>query len=167
MIKQTADVLRAIDGALAILPLPMDSMVARVELGAIALQESLGIHRWQIIDRKQPNRKGPARGLWQFERGGGVRGVMTHPRTKRYARHLCDAFGVDFTEQAAWLALEEHDVLAAGFARLLLWADPKPLPLIGDADGAWGCYIRNWRPGRPHKGTWPANYAAAIEGSRQ
>src|SRR5690606_35531315 len=61
---------QAIWPAYALLPSRMDSDRATVMLLAIGLQESRFEHRRQI--------KGPARGFWQFERGGGVRGVMTH-----------------------------------------------------------------------------------------
>ena len=49
---------------------------------AIGLQESGLCERCQIIDG---GGKGPARGLWQFERGGGVVGVLTHPLTRTHA----------------------------------------------------------------------------------
>ena len=53
--------------AFALLPPAMDTPDARVLLLAIGLQESKFSHRLQI--------GGPARGYWQFEQGGGVRGV--------------------------------------------------------------------------------------------
>lgn len=58
---------RAIAPALAMLPARMRSDAAEVLLLAIGLQESGLIHRHQI--------GGPAHGLLQFERGGGVRGA--------------------------------------------------------------------------------------------
>jgi hypothetical protein len=61
-----------------------------------------------------------------------------------------------------YAALVEDDVLAAGFARLGLWADPQPLPAIGDVHGGWDCYLRNWRPGRPRPEHWGDNYDAAC-----
>ena len=27
---------------------------------------------------------------------------------------------------------------------------------VDDADGAWECYLRTWRPGKPHPETWAA-----------
>ncbi|WP_199533145.1 hypothetical protein [Thiopseudomonas alkaliphila] len=60
----------AIDPALALLPARMKSKKAVVMMLAIGLQESRFIHRRQI--------KGPARGFWQFEKGGGVYGVLNH-----------------------------------------------------------------------------------------
>ncbi len=44
-------------------------------------------------------------------------------------------------------ALDLHET--GVFARLLLWTDAKPLPAIGDEQGAWDYYLRNWRPGKP------------------
>lgn len=59
-------------------------------------------------------------------------------------------------------ALEHDDVLAAAFARLLLWTDPFRLPTKSDAAGGWDLYLRTWRPGKPHPARWPARYAAAV-----
>lgn len=122
---------------------------------AIGLQESRFTHRRQI--------GGPAVGYWQFEKGGGVRGVLTHHASAARAAKLCVAQGVAATETAVYGALPLDDVLAAGFARLLLLTDPKPLPAVGDEQGAWAYYLRNWRPGKPHAGTWPALYLQAME----
>ena len=134
-------------------------------LVAIGLQESRLIHRKQLPLR--PGAPfGPARGLWQFERGGGVTGVLTHPATKTIAAKLCREFDVVPAPSSVWNALAEDDVLAAAFARLLLWADPRPLPTIGARDEAWACYIRNWRPGKPHRHTWDSLYDAAVQAVR-
>jgi hypothetical protein len=149
----------AIDCAMAILPPGMDSAEARVMLRAIALQESRMTHRYQVIDG---GGKGPARGLWQFERGGGVKGVLTHPASKRIAQSVCLARGVPADPRSVWQALETDDVLAAGFARLLLYTDPAPLPAIGDVSGSWEYYTRIWRPGKPHFKTWPDLYGRAL-----
>ena len=53
-------------------------------------------------------------------------------------------------------------VLACAAARLLLFTDPRRLPALGDADDAWRLYLRTWRPGRPHRATWPELYAQAL-----
>lgn len=132
----------------------MNTPNAQTLLLAIGLQESRFLHRRQI--------GGPARGFWQFEQGGGVRGVLTHPASRDLARRLCAARKVEPTSTAVYAALETDDVLAAGFARLLLWTDPMRLPEPGDADGAWALYLRTWRPGKPHPHTWPALYASAL-----
>src|SRR5690606_35371438 len=77
------------DPALDLLPARMGSIEARVMLLSIALQESGLAHRWQVVDLARPQAKGPARGLLQFERGGGVRGVLTHPASRDYAADVC------------------------------------------------------------------------------
>lgn len=149
----------AIDPALAILPGSMRSDAARVMLLAIGLQES------SLTTRRQFH--GPAHGLWQFEKGGGVRGVLKNPRTMLAAAQLCQTCNVAATEAAVYEALLADDVLAAGFARLCLWADPQPLPAIGDVHGGWQCYLRNWRPGKPRPGDWGDNYDAAVAAARR
>lgn len=153
----------AIDCAMAILPASMDSPEARIMLRAIGLQESRLKARVQIVDGKPI---GPAHGFWQFEKGGGVRGVLTHPATKRLAQSVCLARGVNGDPKSVWDALAVDDCLAAAFARLLLFTDPAPLPAIGDVSGAWEYYLRVWRPGKPHFKTWPDLYRRAMEFKR-
>jgi len=152
--------------ALSLLPAQMTSPEARCILIAIGLQESRLEHRFQIVQGR-PDAKGPARGLLQFERGGGVAGVLTHPHGRRHAQKLCEARGVRPNSREVWLQLEHDDVLAAGFGRLLLWTDPQRLPAIGDSQGAWDTYIRIWRPGKPHRHTWDSLYSAAVEAVRK
>lgn len=137
---------------LARLPMSMDSMKARVMLLTIGLQESKFQDRAQVLNG---GGKGPARGFWQFERGGGVKGVMNHHTTTGHAHRLCSDRGVAWDATAIWSALETDDILACGFARLLLFSDPKPLPELDDPNGAWDLYAkRTWRPGKPHPQTW-------------
>lgn len=160
MIVLDAILRTAINPALGMLPVKMDSDAARVELLAIGLQESRLKFRAQKTT--DPYRKGPARGLWQFERGGGVIGVMTHRATKDLAEAVCKARGVPFDSSLIHARLEFDDILAAAFARLLLWTDPKPLPGVdASVDSAWECYLRNWRPGKPHRETWDEFHAQA------
>jgi hypothetical protein len=109
---------------------------------------------------------GPAHGLWQFEAGGGVKGVMTHPATEDVARSACMALGVMFDQAAIWRALATNDLLACLFARLLLWSSPRSLPAIGDQDGAYAYYADLWRPGKPDRSRWPAAYRAAVAAVR-
>ena len=142
-----------INPALQILPKKMDSKAARIMLLAIGLQESRLIHTHQI--------GGPAHGYWQFEKGGGARGVMNHPSSRNSAQTLCVRRGVPFELNAIFDAIESDQVFAAGFARLLLWTDPRALP--ANAQDGWDCYIRNWRPGKPHRHTWDAFYQQAKE----
>lgn len=153
----------AVDPALALLPDRMDTPEARALLAAIMLQESEGTERHQI--------GGPAHGLWQFEEGtrqsrGGVWGVYLHDRSAGHLMQVCRHLRVPYEPAAIFDDLEFDDVLAAAVARLLLWTDPRELPRIGDADGAWAYYIRNWRPGKPHPDKWAHNYARALEIAR-
>lgn len=151
----------AINPALQLLPAKMDSDAARVMLLAIGLQESRFEWRFQKISGK-PYDKGPARGFWQFERPGGVAGVMSHLQTHALAIELCQKRGVAFDSALIHARLEFDDVLAAGFARLLLWADAKPLPAVdADHESAWRCYLRNWRPGKPHREFWDGYHTQA------
>jgi len=142
--------------ASALLPTIPFTPDSSVMLLAIGLQESRFRHRRQV--------KGPARGFWQFEAGGGTKGVLTHPRTHTIARSLAwERVGTASITTTINEALAEDDVLACCFARLLLWTDPKPLPGIGDREEAWRYYFRNWRPGTPHRKTWDALYDQAVK----
>lgn len=145
----------AVNPALALLPAKMDTPAARVQMLAIGLQESRFLHRRQLGN-------GPARGLWQFERGGGVRGVLTHPASREHAYRICGIRGVEPVAAAVHPALEVDDVLAVAFARLLMWTDAWRLPAVGDVQGGWDMYIRTWRPGKPHRQTWDGLYAQAV-----
>ena len=144
----------AINPALALLPAKMDSPAARVMLLTTGLQES------KFEDRRQKG-NGPARGFWQFERGGGVKGAMEHAASKDHLAALCVERRVPFTAAGIWTAIEFDDVLAAGLARLLYWTDPGRLPAITDAGASWALYLRTWRPGRPHPETWAAYHKTA------
>jgi len=141
----------AVFPALELLGMPRAAL-ARIEMLAIGLQESRFLHRRQMGN-------GPAMGFWQFERGGGVKGVLNHHTSKDRAHALCLARGVDPVSSRVWSALEHDDVLAAGFARLLLLTDPQPLPATQET--GWAYYLRTWRPGKPHPETWPAYFARA------
>lgn len=133
-----------------------DTPNARVIILAIGLQESRFTHRRQMNN-------GPAMGFWQFESGGGVRGVLNHQASKEKAHKLCSVRGVDPVTQKVWAALETDDVLAAGFARLLLLTDPRALPAINQTQAAWDTYLRIWRPGRPHIESWAGFHKQAVE----
>lgn len=143
---------KILDSAFALLPPKMDSGAARVMLLSIGLQES------GLSERVQRG-NGPARGLFQFEQGGGVKGVMTHPSSKDIARQVCVERGVPFERKALWESLANDDILAAVMARLLLWTDSKPMPT--NSESGWQLYSRVWRPGRPHPERWPSNYTKA------
>lgn len=155
---------QAITPALALLPARMSSPEAELMLLVIGLQESRFQHRRQLVG-SPPRPTGPAKSFWQAELGGGmVTGLLRYhdDRVRDLAVGLCAVRGVDPSPRAVWDAIERDDVLAAGLARLLLWTDPARLPALGDADGAWQLYVRTWRPGKPHRSTWPALYGQAL-----
>lgn len=127
---------------------------ARVLIMAIFGQESAWQYRQQI--------GGPAHGLGQFEKGGGVVGVLTHPASRDKIKAVCAELAVPCDAESVYEALVVNDVLAAVMARLLLWTDPAPLPAVGDVQGSWEYYRRNWRPGAPHPDMWPARYGTAM-----
>jgi hypothetical protein len=54
----------------------------------------------------------------------------------------------------AYSAIEHNDVLAAVFARLLLWTVPGRLPGRAEPVRAWNQYLSAWNPGKPHEETW-------------
>lgn len=139
--------------AYALLPERMASREASAMLLAIGLQESRFQHRKQI--------GGPAHGYWQFERGGGVKGCLSHSGTRPLLLKALDALGHPDDVQAVYEAIVTDDVLAAVMARLLLWTLPKPLPGPDDNAEGWDQYIEAWRPGKPHRRTWDAFYAQA------
>jgi hypothetical protein len=131
-----------------------DSEEAYILSIAIGYQESGFMHRRQI--------GGPARGYWQFEKGGGVWNVLNAAAAKPHMLELCKIYDVPANATDVFEALAWHDSLAAGAARLNLWCDPHKLPAVGDIQTAWDYYIRVWRPGAPHRDAWNSNYAKAV-----
>lgn len=136
-----------------VLPGKFASIEATVLLVAIGLQESRFKYRQQM--------GGPARSYWQFEKGG-ITGVLAHSATRRHARAVCLLRDVEPTAEAVYAALLADDLLGCAFARLLLYSDPKPLPAPGQIVTSWEYYLRNWRPGKPHRSTWDALYTSAL-----
>lgn len=131
-----------------------DTAGARSMLLAIGLQES------NLAARVQSG--GPARGLWQFEVGG-VAAVLNHAAVGDLAHQLCGARAVLPNAVTTQAALSVDDILAAGFARLLLYADPAGLPSgADDGQAGWAIYLREWRPGRPRPDAWARNWDAAV-----
>lgn len=135
---------------------------ADVMVMAIAGQEGDWRHRRQV--------GGPARSFWQFEQGGGVAGVMTHPSTAPHARKLFERLDIGEPSLGAFVppsqrtvyeAMAWSDLLAVGMTRLNLWWAAPPLPAVGDVEGAWAYYINTWRPGAPHHETWADKYSKA------
>ena len=127
------------------------------------LQESAAKHRFQLGRDGKPVTN-LARGWWQFEKWGGHAGVLRHSSTGPYAMRLAEELGFDPTIEACWDALPYSELLAAGFARLLLWSDHRPLPaaIPANEDAGWDYYLRNWRPGKPHRDRWTANWSEAL-----
>ncbi len=147
-----------VPAAMAVLPRHLDSLEARAMLIAIGLQES------RFLYRRQTN-FGPARGFWQFEKNG-IRGVSKHSLTMGHLHAALREMRYEsLIGQTANLhyAIEDNDVLAAVFARLLLWTVPKPLPGRNDALAGWDQYLAGWRPGAPHADTWEAHYNEAWD----
>lgn len=159
-----------IDAGLALLPSKMRTPAARVLLYATSRQENPKRSPRQLVKvdgKLQPI--GPAAGDYQFEKGGGVRGVLTHRASSAYAREACRRRGVAATSDAVFTAIQTDPMLAAALARLLYYTDPKPLPSVGDEQGAWELYLRTWRPGayarQPEelRAKWVKSYAEAVK----
>ena len=87
---------------------------------------------------------------------------MTNLATEGHAKALCLATKTPFDSSLVHAKLAFNDVLAAGFARLLLWADSHPIPRVDAThEEAWQCYVRIWRPGKPRRDRWDAYHAEA------
>lgn len=145
----------AIVPAATLLPRSWDTAEARALVIAIALQESGLQHREQI--------GGPARGYTQFEKGGGIKGVLTHPVSRPFADRVCRALDIPASADDVYEAITFNDVLCAAFSRLLLRTSPLDLPIIGDVMSGWRIYVSCWRPGKPHPQTWAAHVQTAWQ----
>ena len=146
---------------LALLPAKMNSLAAMVLLYATNRQEN---------PKRLPQQVGgPAVGDYQFEKGGGVKGVMTHKASADLCRAVCNARKVTFDASSIYQALKTDAILAAALARLLYYTDPKALPAVGDEAGTWALYLRTWRPGayvrQPEelRAKWKKSYADAMK----
>ncbi len=135
------------------LPSEMDSPQARAMLLAIGFQESRFEHRKQI--------GGPANSFWQFERGGGVVGIIKHPAVSEIARNVCRELVIPFIPSECYEAIVYNDILACCFARLLLYTLPDELPEKGESEKGWQQYISAWRPGKPRRESWDAYFNVA------
>ncbi len=142
-----------IPAAFALLPGTMGTREAKALLIAIGLQESAFTQRQQV--------GGPARGFWQFEQGGGVTGVLTHPVSGPLIKPICRLLQYDPKPSICHAAIEHNDVLAVCFARLLLWVDRRALSTPMEVHKGWSLYVDNWRPGKPHRTTWDGYFAEA------
>lgn len=144
----------AVNQAFAMLPTKMDTAAARHQLAAIGYQESKYATRVQYGG-------GPANSYWQFEKGGGVKGVMNFGgEVTRLAKAVCQARDVEWDRQAVWEAMATDDVLGAAFTRLLMYTDAAPVPT--NMQDGWAMYLRTWRPGKPHPDVWVDSWAFAV-----
>lgn len=150
-----------IQAGLALLPAKMISLSAMVLLYATSRQEN--------PQRLPQQVGGPAVGDYQFEKGGGVKGVMVHDAVSSVSRSVCAARKVSFDASSITQALKTDAILAAALARLLYYTDPRALPTVGDEAGAWALYLRTWRPGayarQPEelRAKWTKSYADAMK----
>lgn len=129
-----------------------DNREARRFLLAIALQESALAHRRQVT--ASGAEAGPAASFWQFEQGGGCRGVLQHHSSKKHMKWVCEEYNVEQTPQGLWEAMRYNDVVAACAARLLIYTLPDKLPTTPEE--GWRQYLSAWRPGKPHPSKWAA-----------
>jgi hypothetical protein len=137
---------------------------ADVLLTTIAGQESHWEHRRQIgIGQYYPQKVG-ARGYWQFEStwAGPVALNDVMVSTKQQLETVCKLIDIPYDEYSLYEACAWNDTLACAMARLLLWIHPARLPAIGDKEAAWQYYLRQWRPGTPHRQTWDGYYDQAV-----
>jgi hypothetical protein len=136
---------------------------AELMMLAIAGQESNWTERRQI--------GGPARGFWQFEESGGIACLMRlddstidedDPDFVELSREFCVHLSIPVDTHTVYEAIAWNDVLAFGFARLLLWSDPAALPPVGAETEAWHYYLRTWQPGKPDPARWASVYWQAV-----
>lgn len=146
-----------IPAAYAVLPPVMRSPAATAMVLCTGLQESKFRERRQVGG-------GPARGFWQFERGGAVKGVVTHPDTRDFLRAALVTLRYEKAigqTLMIYQALEHSDILACVMARLNLWWLPMALPGPDQPEEGWRQYMKAWNPGDPHRATWDNFYALA------
>lgn len=144
--------------AYSLLPAKMNTPAATAQILATGLQESKFKHRKQI--------GGPAMGFFQFERGGGIAGVLRHEATAQHVRAALRALcypASAATPETCYRLVADNDVLAAVFARLLLWTVPGRLPNRHEAEYGWRVYIDGWRPGKPHRNSWNVYFNSAWQ----
>lgn len=155
----------ACDALGGILNRDMGGDPARSLVLAICLQESALEHRRQVGEGGKILAT-LARGMPQFERGGGVKGVMTHAATKDALAEICRRLVIPFDQASIHEAMAWNDLLAASMARLLLFSDPAAIPPVTDTKARWAMYERNWRPGKPRPDHWPQAHERALQAVR-
>jgi hypothetical protein len=140
-----------IPAAFSLLPDHMNQVEAKAMLLAIGMQESRFTCRVQL-----PN--GPAHGFWQFETGG-VQAVIHSNQT--ILNPILSTLNYPMITPILYEAISHNDILAAIFARLLLWSVPISLPSREESAKGWNEYTFAWRPGKPHPETWNPFFAQA------
>lgn len=139
--------------AFSLLPDEMWSPEATALLLSIGLQESRFEFRRQI--------GGPAKSFFMFELAG-IKGVLSHADSADpIAAVLRRLRYPTATPNELLAAVEHNDVLAACFARCLLWTLPNRLPRASEGREAYQQYISAWGPGKPRPDSWTTNYAVA------
>lgn len=142
---------------LATTGIPSNVDAARFML-AIALQESGLNYRRQVVSGG--TEEGPAASFWQFEKGGGCKGVLTHRSVSERMGRICTDYNVKADPASLWEAMRYQDIVAAAAARLLIYTMPWELPET--APDGWKQYIEAWRPGKPNPSTWEGNWNIAT-----
>jgi hypothetical protein len=133
---------------------------------AIALQETGLRARRQMLEARDhwwESKPGKGHGFWQFERDGGVRGVLRHAAASAIVLPVIDAMLYPRDPYAVHEALIHNDILACVLARALLYSVPDAMPRPNEADKGWSIYLKAWRPGKAHPEAWPENYRIAWE----
>jgi hypothetical protein len=156
----------AIIPALGMLDSKLDTPAARAMLIAIALQETGLRARRQMLEARDhwwESKPGKGHGFWQFERDGGVRGVLRHAAASAIVLPVIDAMLYPRDPYAVHEALIHNDILACVLARALLYSVPDAMPRPNEADKGWSIYLKAWRPGKAHPEAWPENYRIAWE----
>lgn len=151
----TSDALKLIVlPALKLFPPMLTSDSAKIQMLADGLQETKFAARVQMGH-------GPAHGFWQNELES-IDDLLANHATKDFMITLCNACGVAANASVIYNSILANDILDAGVHRLLMWADPHPLPRVGDLPSAWQCYLDVQRPGTPRPLTWPWCYKMAM-----
>src|SRR5215472_7871374 len=101
------------------------SQEARVLLMAIAGQES----DWDA--RRQQGAPQLGRGFWQFE-SNGCSALATNATSEPKLSALLQGIEIPMVLPTIHEAIAWNDAMAVGMARLLLYCDPAPLPIVGD-----------------------------------
>lgn len=131
-----------------------------------------------VRDQGDPAVTGPATGLWQFEKGGGIWEILNHAKISPIFRNLCARVGVQPVDDTVWrfFTTPQSDELAAAAARLVLYIDPAAIPpaTLAAAQAALAYYLRRWRPAKNAQReqdflmkAWPAAVAIVTANPRE